>query len=174
MKACADRRSLYLFVFLLSTTGGWKHDEDDAAQTEGGRARSDEEFLWDNQSHTLEAKQWSHDITRAFAKIMLSTVKDEESDVDVPEDEGSDSDMEECQPSKPRPIRNSIMAGIQPRATHVNGLINKTKGNDAEKIHYILLCVILFFIISFMLYLLKIYIKLNQTTAFYMLLLSAL
>lgn len=33
--------------------------------------------------------------------------------MDVPEDEGSDSDMEECRPSKPRPTRNGIMTGMQ-------------------------------------------------------------
>lgn len=55
---------------------------------------------------------------------MFSTVKDEDSDMDVPEDEGSDSDMEECRPSKPRPIRNSIMAGIQPRDSDVLNMIN--------------------------------------------------
>lgn len=33
--------------------------------------------------------------------------------MDVPDDEGSDSDMEESRPSKPRPNRNGIMAGTQ-------------------------------------------------------------
>lgn len=42
---------------------------------------------------------------------MFSAVKDEDSDMDVPEDEGSDSDMEDIRPSKPRPTRNGIMAG---------------------------------------------------------------
>lgn len=46
---------------------------------------------------------------------MFPAVKDEDSDMDVPEDEGSDSDMEECRPSKPRPTRNGIMAGTQTR-----------------------------------------------------------
>lgn len=36
--------------------------------------------------------------------------------MDVLEDEGSDSDMEESRPSKPRPTRNSIMAGTQARS----------------------------------------------------------
>lgn len=39
-------------------------------------------------------------------------VKDEDSDIDVPEDEGSGSDMEECHPFKPRPARNSFLAGL--------------------------------------------------------------
>lgn len=42
-------------------------------------------------------------------------MKDEDSDMDVPEDEGSDSDIEEVRPSKPRPTRNGIMAGTQKR-----------------------------------------------------------
>lgn len=42
-------------------------------------------------------------------------MKDEDSDIDVPEDEGSESDMEECRPSKPRPVRHSFMAGMQRR-----------------------------------------------------------
>ena len=43
--------------------------------------------------------------------FVFPAVKDEDSDMDVPEDEGSDSDMDECRPSKPRPTRNGIMAG---------------------------------------------------------------
>lgn len=46
-------------------------------------------------------------------------MKDEDSDMDVPEDEGSDSDVEESRPSKPRPTRNGIMAGTQTRESHV-------------------------------------------------------
>lgn len=46
---------------------------------------------------------------------MFPAVKDEDSDMDVPEDGGSDSDMEESRPSKPRPTRNGIMAGTQKR-----------------------------------------------------------
>ncbi|KAI4828349.1 hypothetical protein KUCAC02_022445 [Chaenocephalus aceratus] len=43
--------------------------------------------------------------------LTKSSLKDEDSDMDVPEDEGSDSDMEECRPSKPRPTRNGITTG---------------------------------------------------------------
>lgn len=44
---------------------------------------------------------------------MLSSlaVKDEDSDSEVPDDEGSDSDLEESRPFKPRPTRNGLMAG---------------------------------------------------------------
>ncbi|XP_034387572.1 clusterin-associated protein 1 homolog isoform X2 [Cyclopterus lumpus] len=38
--------------------------------------------------------------------LTKSSLKDEDSDMDVPEDEGSDSDIEECRPTKPRPTRN--------------------------------------------------------------------
>lgn len=50
---------------------------------------------------------------------MFSEVKDEDSDMDVPEDEGSDSDMEECRPSKPRPTRNGITTGQRIKPSHV-------------------------------------------------------
>lgn len=39
-------------------------------------------------------------------------MKDEDSDIDVPEDDGSDSDIEDSRPSKLRPTRNGILAGI--------------------------------------------------------------
>lgn len=42
---------------------------------------------------------------------MFPAVKDEDSDMDVPDDGGSDSDLEESRPSKPRPSRNGVMAG---------------------------------------------------------------
>lgn len=38
--------------------------------------------------------------------------------MDVPDDEGSDSDIEESRPSKPRPTRNGIMTG-----THAHNLL---------------------------------------------------
>lgn len=55
---------------------------------------------------------------------MFSAVKDEDSDMDVPEDEGSDSDMEESRPSKPRPTRNGITAGTQTGDSHFLVMIN--------------------------------------------------
>jgi len=48
---------------------------------------------------------------------LCSAVKDEDSDTDVPEDDGSDSDVEECRPAKPRPARNGVMAGTAQIAT---------------------------------------------------------
>lgn len=57
---------------------------------------------------------------------MFSAVKDEDSDMDVPEDEGSDSDMEESRPSKPRPTRNGIMAGTRTQVSCVNKLLRQS------------------------------------------------
>ncbi|XP_048869724.1 clusterin-associated protein 1 homolog isoform X5 [Brienomyrus brachyistius] len=42
---------------------------------------------------------------------LLAAAKDEDSDMDIPEDEGSDSDIEERRPSKPHPFRNAPMLG---------------------------------------------------------------
>ncbi|XP_036398028.1 clusterin-associated protein 1 homolog [Megalops cyprinoides] len=43
--------------------------------------------------------------------LMRSGAKDEDSDMDIPEDEGSDSDMEDRRPPKPRPARNGPLPG---------------------------------------------------------------
>lgn len=59
--------------------------------------------------------------------LMRSSLKDEDSDMDVPEDEGSDSDMEESRPSKPRPTRNGIMAGRRAR------FIGNMQGGDSDE-----------------------------------------
>lgn len=48
----------------------------------------------------------------ALSFHLFPAVKDEDSDIDVPDDEGSGSDMEECHPFKPRPTRSSFMAGL--------------------------------------------------------------
>lgn len=45
--------------------------------------------------------------------IISSEVTNEDSDLGVIEDEGSDSDLEESRPSKPRPMRNGLMTGKQ-------------------------------------------------------------
>ncbi|XP_059197901.1 clusterin-associated protein 1 homolog [Centropristis striata] len=59
--------------------------------------------------------------------LTRSSLKDEDSDMDVPEDEGSDSDMDECRPSKPRPARNGIMAGRGAR------FIGNMQGGDSDE-----------------------------------------
>ncbi|XP_028259843.1 clusterin-associated protein 1 homolog [Parambassis ranga] len=58
---------------------------------------------------------------------MKSSLKDEDSDMDVPEDEGSDSDIEESRPSKPRPTRNGIMTGRGAR------FIGNMQGGDSDE-----------------------------------------
>lgn len=58
------------FLFIA---GGWKHDEDDAAQIEGGGEGSDEKFLWDSQSHTRWKQNNSHIIV-AFL-LMISRMR---------------------------------------------------------------------------------------------------
>lgn len=60
--------------------------------------------------------------------LMRSSLKDEDSDMDVPEDEGSDSDIEECQPSKPQHTRNGIMAGRGAR------FIGSMQGGDSDEV----------------------------------------
>ncbi|XP_062252377.1 clusterin-associated protein 1 homolog isoform X1 [Platichthys flesus] len=56
-------------------------------------------------------RMMQHKLREEEKDMMRSSLKDEDSDMDVPEDDGSDSDIEESRPSKPRPTRNSIMAG---------------------------------------------------------------
>ncbi|XP_033937713.1 clusterin-associated protein 1 homolog [Pseudochaenichthys georgianus] len=59
--------------------------------------------------------------------LTKSSLKDEDSDMDVPEDEGSDSDMEECRPSKPRPTRNGITTGRAAR------FVGNMQGGDSDE-----------------------------------------
>ncbi|KAK5869754.1 hypothetical protein PBY51_024448 [Eleginops maclovinus] len=59
--------------------------------------------------------------------LTKSSLKDDDSDMDVPEDEGSDSDVEECRPSKPRPTRNGIMTGRGAR------FIGTMQGGDSDE-----------------------------------------
>ncbi|XP_067369412.1 clusterin-associated protein 1 homolog isoform X3 [Channa argus] len=74
-----------------------------------------------NEYHRLEQERFEegkntlrmmqHKLREEEKDLMRSSLKDEDSDIDVPEDEGSDSDMEESRPSKPGPAQNGIMAG---------------------------------------------------------------
>ncbi|XP_031715407.1 clusterin-associated protein 1 homolog isoform X1 [Anarrhichthys ocellatus] len=63
--------------------------------------------------------------------LTRSSLKDEDSDMDVPEDDGSDSDMEECRPSKPRPARNGVMAGRGAR------FIGNMQGGDSDEVSFV-------------------------------------
>ncbi|XP_068445860.1 clusterin-associated protein 1 homolog [Clinocottus analis] len=71
-----------------------------------------------NMQHVLREEE--RDLTR-------SSLKDEDSDVDVPEDEGSDSDVDECRPTKPRPTRNGMMAGRGAR------FVGNMQGGDSDE-----------------------------------------
>ncbi|XP_063351334.1 clusterin-associated protein 1 homolog isoform X1 [Pelmatolapia mariae] len=60
-------------------------------------------------------------------ELMKSSLKDEDSDIDVPEDEGSDSDMEELRPAKPHLTRNGLMTGRGAR------FIGNMQGGDSDE-----------------------------------------
>ncbi|XP_035809640.2 clusterin-associated protein 1 homolog isoform X1 [Amphiprion ocellaris] len=84
-----------------------------------------EQERFEEAENTLRIMQ--HKLREEERELMKSSLKDEDSDMDVPEDEGSDSDMEECLPSKPRPTRNGIMAGRGAR------FIGNMQGGDSDE-----------------------------------------
>uniref|UniRef100_A0A1A8LDU5 Clusterin associated protein 1 n=3 Tax=Nothobranchius TaxID=28779 RepID=A0A1A8LDU5_9TELE len=76
--------------------------------------------------HTLTA--YSNPFVQSQNSCLLSlAVKDEDSDLDVLEDEGSDSDLEESRLPKPRLTRNGLMAG---RGGH---FIGNMQGGDSDE-----------------------------------------
>nr|XP_046225021.1 clusterin-associated protein 1 homolog isoform X1 [Oncorhynchus gorbuscha] len=66
--------------------------------------------------------------TGGDTRSVTHTSKDEDSDMDIPEDEGSDSDMEDRRPSKPRPTRNGPMTGRGGAR-----LVGNMQGGDSEE-----------------------------------------
>ncbi|TNN52562.1 Clusterin-associated protein 1 [Liparis tanakae] len=66
--------------------------------------------------------------------LTKSSLKDEDSDMDVPEDDGSDSDVEECRPAKPRPARNGVTAarGAQFVGTMQGGDSDETEDSEID------------------------------------------
>ncbi|KAG8003107.1 Clusterin-associated protein 1-like protein [Nibea albiflora] len=86
---------------------------------------------WSRRGLRCEAentlRMMQHKLREDERDLMRSSLKDEDSDMDVPEDEGSDSDMEECRPSKPRPTRNGLMAGTGAR------FIGNMQGGDSDE-----------------------------------------
>ncbi|XP_051803347.1 clusterin-associated protein 1 homolog [Acanthochromis polyacanthus] len=84
-----------------------------------------EQERFEEAENTLRIMQ--HKLREEERELMKSSLKDEDSDMDVPEDEGSDSDMEESRPSKPRPTRNGIMAGRGAR------FIGNMQGGDSDE-----------------------------------------
>ncbi|KAM9832001.1 clusterin-associated protein 1 homolog [Neosynchiropus ocellatus] len=71
-------------------------------------------------------RMMQHKLREEERDLMRSSLKDEDSDMDLPEDEGSDSDIEESRPSKPRPSHNGIMAARGAR------FIGNMQGGDSE------------------------------------------
>uniref|UniRef100_UPI0037E896C9 clusterin-associated protein 1 homolog n=1 Tax=Semicossyphus pulcher TaxID=241346 RepID=UPI0037E896C9 len=84
-----------------------------------------EQERFEEAENTMRMMQ--HKLREEERDQMKSSLKDEDSDMDVPEDEGSDSDMEENRPSKPRPTRNGIMAGRGAR------FIGNMQGGDSDE-----------------------------------------
>ncbi|KAK7889825.1 hypothetical protein WMY93_025385 [Mugilogobius chulae] len=66
--------------------------------------------------------------------LMKGSLKDEDSDIDVPEDDGSDSDIEDSRPSKLRPTRNGILAGRGARffGNMHGGDSDETEGSEID------------------------------------------
>ncbi|KAM7409600.1 hypothetical protein PAMA_001200 [Pampus argenteus] len=84
-----------------------------------------EQERFEEAENTLRMMQ--HKLREEERDLMRSSLKDEDSDMDVPEDEGSDSEIEECRPSKPRSTRNGIMAGRGAR------FIGNMQGGDSDE-----------------------------------------
>uniref|UniRef100_I3K414 Clusterin associated protein 1 n=1 Tax=Oreochromis niloticus TaxID=8128 RepID=I3K414_ORENI len=79
-----------------------------------------------NEYHRLEQERFEvreYTICKIFF-LKSSTNEYEDSDIDVPEDEGSDSDMEELRPAKPHLTRNGLMTGMQTGNSHINVMVN--------------------------------------------------
>ncbi|KAM3620117.1 uncharacterized protein V6R79_018481 [Siganus canaliculatus] len=68
-----------------------------------------------------------HKLREEERDLMRSSLKDDDSDMDDPEDDASYSDMEEFRPAKPRPTRNGIMAGRGAR------FIGTMQGGDSDE-----------------------------------------
>ncbi|XP_026179375.1 clusterin-associated protein 1 homolog [Mastacembelus armatus] len=83
-----------------------------------------EQERFEEAENTLRMMQ--HKLREEEKDLMKSSLKDEDSDMDVPDDEGSDSDLEESRPSKPRPTRNG-MAGRGAR------FIGTMQGGDSDE-----------------------------------------
>ncbi|XP_023863906.1 clusterin-associated protein 1 homolog isoform X2 [Salvelinus sp. IW2-2015] len=85
-----------------------------------------EQERFEETENTLRMMQ--HKLREEERRLMRSGAKDEDSDMDIPEDEGSDSDMEDRRPSKPRPTRNGPMTGRGGAR-----LVGNMQGGDSEE-----------------------------------------
>ncbi|XP_031416749.1 clusterin-associated protein 1 homolog [Clupea harengus] len=63
-------------------------------------------------------------------RLMRSGAREEESDMEIPEDEGSDSETDENRPSKPRPIRQAPLAARA--GTRVTGTMQGGENEESE------------------------------------------
>ncbi|KAF6725144.1 Clusterin-associated-like protein 1 [Oryzias melastigma] len=87
-----------------------------------------EQERFEEAENTLRIMQ--HKLREEEHNLMKDSLKNEDSDLDVIEDEGSDSDLEESRPSKPRPMRNGLMTGR-------GGLfIGNMQGGDSDEVCY--------------------------------------
>ncbi|KAG7335578.1 hypothetical protein KOW79_000271 [Hemibagrus wyckioides] len=77
----------------------------------------------ENSMKTMQNKLREED-----RRLMTSGVREEDSDMEIPEDEGSDSDIDEERPSKPFPLRNAQIPG---RAG--GRLIGNMQGGDSDE-----------------------------------------
>uniref|UniRef100_A0A8C7ZDT4 Clusterin associated protein 1 n=1 Tax=Oryzias sinensis TaxID=183150 RepID=A0A8C7ZDT4_9TELE len=68
-----------------------------------------EKERFEEAENTLRIMQ--HKLREEKLDLMRGSLTNEDSDLGVIEDEGSDSDLEESRPSKPRPMRNGLMTG---------------------------------------------------------------
>ncbi|XP_064779911.1 clusterin-associated protein 1 homolog [Oncorhynchus masou masou] len=85
-----------------------------------------EQDRFEETENTLRMMQ--HKLREEERRLMRSGAKDEDSDMDIPEDEGSDSDIEDRRPSKPRPTRNGPMTGRGGAR-----LVGNMQGGDSEE-----------------------------------------
>uniref|UniRef100_A0A3Q2TDH5 Clusterin associated protein 1 n=1 Tax=Fundulus heteroclitus TaxID=8078 RepID=A0A3Q2TDH5_FUNHE len=88
-----------------------------------------EQERFEEAENTLRIMQ--HKLKEDEKDLMKSSYSD--SDLDVPEDEGSDSDLEESRPSKPRPTRNSLMAGKQLVCSHTDSEIDADEDDEEDE-----------------------------------------
>ncbi|XP_041646504.1 clusterin-associated protein 1 homolog isoform X2 [Cheilinus undulatus] len=84
-----------------------------------------EQERFEEAENTMRMMQ--HKLREEERDLMKSSLKDEDSYMDVPEDEGSDSDMEENRPSKPGPTRNGFLTGRGARFT------GNMQGGDSDE-----------------------------------------
>ncbi|XP_030625717.1 clusterin-associated protein 1 homolog [Chanos chanos] len=73
-------------------------------------------------------KMMQHKLREEERRLMRTGARDDDSDMDIPDDEGSDTDMEEGRPLKPRPSNHTHMPG-----RGRGRLIGTMQGGDSEE-----------------------------------------